>query len=127
MKHLWRFRLTLFCIAAIWYLCLATPPSLEVGGVVGFDKLVHVVMYLGLCTCFWWEYFTAHCRLPRAVQVIVAVVLPVLMSGCIELVQAYCTETRSGDWADFAANSSGVLLALPVGRCLRKYFSSLNS
>ncbi len=33
------------------------------------------------------------------------------MSGCIEILQANCTETRSGDWMDFAANCTGVLLA----------------
>lgn len=39
------------------------------------------------------------------------------MSGVIELAQAYLTTYRTGDWADFATNSMGVLLALIV-----KYF-----
>lgn len=37
------------------------------------------------------------------------------MSGCIELMQAYCTDTRSGDWLDFLANSIGVGLAALIG------------
>ena len=37
------------------------------------------------------------------------------MSGVIELLQAYCTETRSGDWLDFLANTIGVALAALLG------------
>ncbi|MBR1621842.1 MAG: antibiotic resistance protein VanZ, partial [Prevotella sp.] len=41
---------------------------------------------------------------------------PVLMSGLIELLRAYCTGgRRSGEWLDFAANSIGVTLALFIG------------
>lgn len=52
------------------------------------------------------------CTSAGGVLVSVAVVLPILMSGAIELAQAYLTTCRSGDWWDFAANSLGVLLAL---------------
>ena len=48
---------------------------------------------------------------------LIGVVAPILMSGVIELAQVYLTTYRTGDWADFAANSMGVLLALIV-----KYF-----
>jgi hypothetical protein len=37
------------------------------------------------------------------------------LSGIIELLQAYATEHRGGDWLDFAANSLGVVLATLVG------------
>ena len=41
---------------------------------------------------------------------------PVLMSGLIELLQAYCTGgRRSGDWLAFAANALGVTLAAVIG------------
>lgn len=43
------------------------------------------------------------------------IIAPVAMSGCIELMQAYCTDTRSGDWLDFLANSIGVGLAALIG------------
>ena len=49
---------------------------------------------------------------------------PVAMSGLIELVQAYCTTNRSGDWLDLAANAigalSGIVLGCFVTRTLRK-------
>ena len=42
-----------------------------------------------------------------------AIQLPftLLFSGCIELLQAYFTDYRGGDWMDFAANTAGALLA----------------
>ena len=36
---------------------------------------------------------------------------PVLFSGCVELLQEYCTTYRGGDWLDFAANATGAVLA----------------
>ena len=39
-----------------------------------------------------------------------------MMSGVIELLQAYCTGgRRSGEWLDFAANATGATLALVIG------------
>jgi VanZ family protein len=40
-----------------------------------------------------------------------AVIFPIVFSGCIELLQEYCTSYRGGDWLDFTANSVGVILA----------------
>ena len=37
------------------------------------------------------------------------------MSGLLELMQAYLTTCRSGEWLDFAANCVGVALAALVG------------
>ena len=47
---------------------------------------------------------------------------PVLMSGLIELLQAYCTDgRRSGDWIDLAANATGVTIAGLLGSLMLKY------
>ena len=43
------------------------------------------------------------------------ILAPIAMSGCIELMQTYLTTNRSGDWLDFLANSTGVLLAVVFG------------
>ena len=40
-----------------------------------------------------------------------AFLCPILFSGCVELLQEYCTTYRGGDWLDFAANSVGAILA----------------
>ncbi len=117
-----RYPLGCLCVAAIWYLCLFKPPRVpEVEDMAGFDKVVHVTMYLGTCGVIWWEYFRAHRKERWGRIVSLAIVGPILMSGIIELVQAYCTESRSGDWMDFLANTTGVLLAAALGHfCIRR-------
>ena len=52
-----------------------------------------------------------------------AFLLPILMSGLLELLQEYCTGGhRNGDWLDFAANSLGVLLGNLLGWLLHHFF-----
>ena len=42
-------------------------------------------------------------------------VATVAMRGLLELLQAYCTTYRSGDWLDLAANAIGAALGTAVG------------
>ncbi len=117
-----QFPLTLFCVLLIWYLCLFRPPHIkQLEHIVGFDKLVHIAMYLGTCSLFWLEYLRSKRQWSRLRLTLLAVVFPILMSGVIELAQTYCTDYRSGDWFDFLANSLGVLLALSVMCLLRRH------
>lgn len=113
-----RYPLSLACVAAVWYLSLFRPPHTRLDHVAGIDKVVHAVMYLGTCGMMWWEYLRAHGRLPRRRVAAALVVVPVAMSGAIELLQEYATTFRSGEWADLAANSTGVALAALLGTTL---------
>lgn len=110
---------TTLCVVLVWYLCLIKPPSLSVTIFDGFDKIVHMSMYLGTCGIFWTEYFRARHRLQRAVLLLVGVVAPIFMSGLIELAQENFTTCRSGEWADFAANTVGVLVAFVAAAVYR--------
>ena len=109
-----KYPLTAVCVAAIWYLSFFTPPHTKLDNVQFIDKWAHIVMYGGSCAVFWAEHLLRGRR--RAVTRRAAVagwLVPVLMSGAIELLQAYCTGgRRSGDWLDLAANAVGVSLAL---------------
>jgi hypothetical protein len=79
------------------------------------DKVVHICMYGGLCLILWIEYLRSHKTIHWSHVVWGGIIAPIIMSGCIELMQAYCTDTRSGDWLDFLANSTGAGLAALVG------------
>ena len=117
------FPLTIFCVALIWYLCLFRPPHIRtLEGIPNFDKVVHCSMYLGTCSIFWLESFFHHLTWNKLKLALVAVMFPILMSGIIELAQEYFTTYRSGDWADFLANSVGVLLSLFSMLALKHYF-----
>lgn len=51
------FPITLACVALIWYLCLFRPPHVRtLDDIPYIDKIVHLSMYLGTCSVFWFEY-----------------------------------------------------------------------
>ena len=113
--------LTLLCLALIWYLSLfIVMPETPIDNVPFVDKWTHLVMYGGTCTMMWWEYSRFHTRLAIWKLFLLAWLAPILMSGCLELLQEYCTETRSGEWLDLAANSLGVTLGALLGMLIWK-------
>ena len=107
--------LTLLTVAVICYLSFFTPPQTELDNISNIDKLVHTCMYGGLSIIIWWEYLRKHDTICWKRFIPISVVFPIMMSGIIELLQAYCTTNRSGEWLDFAANSLGVVLAFIAG------------
>ena len=107
--------LTLLTVAAICYLSFFTPPQTELNNISNIDKLVHTCMYGGLSIIIWWEYLRKHDTICWKRFTPISVVFPIMMSGIIELLQAYCTTNRSGEWLDFVANSFGVVLAFIAG------------
>lgn len=118
-----KYRYSIFCIALIWYLCIwFMPPELpELENVAFLDKWTHFVMYGGTCSVIWWEYLRCHQRPDWLRLFLFAWLAPIVMSGCIELIQAYCTENRSGEWLDLAANATGCCLGNIIGLLLFRF------
>lgn len=104
-----KYPLSLLCIVTIWILCLCRPPQVEItiDFSFGFDKIVHFIMYAGTCGVIGWEYLRAHRSVNWNKAVAFGLVAPILMSGCIELVQGYATDYRGADWGDVLANAIG--------------------
>lgn len=115
VRLLGRYPLTLTCIVAIWVLCLMNVPETPLDNVAFIDKWTHLVMYGGTCSVGWWEYLRHHRRITWGKMFVFGLLGPIVMSGIIELLQAYATTTRSGDWIDVAANAVGVLLGFGIG------------
>lgn len=106
-------------IAAIWYLSLLfKAPETPLDNMLLIDKWVHIVMYGGTFTVLWIEYIRQHQQPDYPKLLIWAFIAPIVMSGIIELLQEYCTETRNGDWLDLLANAIGVTLAAVIGLVL---------
>ena len=123
-----RYPFSLLCIAVIWYLSFFTPPQTQLDDVPFIDKWVHIAMYGGTCCVIWLEHWR-HCRCGIAGKWLAlwCGLLPLLMSGSIELLQAYCTQgRRSGDWADFIANALGCLLAAAAGKIVTRHLPTCN-
>jgi hypothetical protein len=110
-----KYPLAIVIIAIIFYLSFFTPPKTELSEISNIDKFVHLAMYGGLCIIIWFEYLRCHSSLNWIRITIGAIIGPICMSGAIELIQAYLTTNRSGEWMDFASNITGVILATLAG------------
>ena len=114
-----KYPLSTLCIILIWILSFVPFfPETPFDDVQFIDKWTHLVMYGGTCSMIWIEYLRKHTSLDKGKLFCWAWFAPILMSGMIELLQEYCTTTRSGEWFDFAANSTGVTLAALIGMLL---------
>ena len=118
-----RYPLTSILIVVIWIICLLPiPENVPLGDVPMMDKWTHFVMYGTLCSVLWWEYLRQHQTKNACKLFLLAFLAPIVMSGLIELAQAYLTGgNRSGDWLDFAANSIGVVLGNLIGILLATF------
>lgn len=103
-----RYTVSWLLIVAILLACFLPVPETEMDDVPFIDKWVHILMYLVLSSSLWIEYLRSHTHIDYPKLCVGAIVLPIVLSGLIELGQAYCTTTRSGDWLDFLANVTGV-------------------
>lgn len=109
-------------LVLIWVACFIDVPDTPLKNVTLIDKWTHITMYLVLGLAIGWEGTLRHRKADVAGLVIKVLVLPALMGGLIEVLQANCTGgRRSGEWLDFAADAVGAAVALaiciPVARC----------
>ncbi len=113
LYYLKKYPISLTVIAIVIYLSFFKPPTMEITKIPNMDKLVHLCMYGGVSGMLWIEFLRNHRKYDEVMwhAWIGAVLCPILMGGAIELLQEYCTTYRGGDWLDFLANSTGVVLA----------------
>ena len=93
-------------------------PETPLNNIKLIDKWIHFIMYGGTCSVLWIEYIRQHQKPDYRKLFIWAWVAPIVMSGIIEVLQEYCTETRNGDWLDLTANAIGVTLGAVFGLIL---------
>jgi len=122
-----KYPVSILLFIIIWILSLMPFfPETPLDDVKFIDKWTHLVMYGGTCSVLWIEYMRSHKTTGSAVKLfLLAWLAPILMSGLLELLQAYATTTRSGEWLDFAANSLGVTLGAAVGLLLMKIYTDI--
>ena len=116
MQNAQNYPFSICCIVLIWVLSFIPFMEMEpVENVPFMDKWTHIIMYGGTCGVIWTEYVRGHLSLDGEKLFFYAWLLPILMSGVIELLQEYCTTYRGGEWLDLAANTTGVTLAVVYG------------
>ena len=113
LYYIKKYPVSLVIILAVIYLSFFKPPTTDLGTIPNLDKVVHICMYFGMSGMLCLEFLRAHRRdrTPMWHAWVGAFVCPVLFSGAVELLQAFCTTYRGGDWLDFAANTTGAVLA----------------
>lgn len=105
-----RYPLSILVIAVILFLSFFKPPQTSISEIKNIDKIVHICMYGGLTVILWSEHIRQHSPLICKHLIIGGIICPIIMSGLIEIGQSALTNTRGGDWFDFLANITGVVL-----------------
>lgn len=113
--------LTILWFIFIYIICLMPVPETPLSHVVGIDKFVHLGLWLVASLIIWGEYFRAPRRWQPRHPLWLTLALPLFAGGSIELLQAYATTCRSGDWLDFLFNASGVILAALIVFFIRRH------
>ena len=81
------------------------------------DKLAHGLLYTVLAVAWMAPLAKNGCRIGTACALWAAVTA---YGGLMELLQHYCTRTRSGDWADLCADAVGALAGVIIVFLLKK-------
>jgi VanZ family protein len=95
------------CIG-ILYVSLVRDPGIHLPTFVGADKWVHLIMYTLLGAVA--TYDSIRIQLSGWRLWLVAILLPILFGGIIELVQEQWFAPRSGEWIDWLADGIGVII-----------------
>lgn len=121
-KYLKRYPLSLLTLGAIVYLSLFKPSDdVSLSLFAHMDKLAHFVMYAGLSTIIWFEFFRSHSGIKSIKAFIAMFLIPALFSGLMEYLQSELTTYRAGDAMDLLFNVLGIIFANIVCVTLLSY------
>jgi VanZ family protein len=108
-----KYRFSIALCALILILCFIDTAELPDAPMTNFDKLVHLLMFMGLGGVVFFDN-TNYLRQPVSRQRIFrsSFLFPTMFSGAIEIMQEYWTTTRTGDWMDFLFDTIGAFIGL---------------
>lgn len=110
--------LTLVAIAVVLVLCLMPIEDPPLKDVRFIDKWTHIVLFGGICGELLFEMtLNGHGR-----RRWMAPLTAGSLGGVVELLQAYCTTCRSGEWLDFVADIVGAFIVYPLALCLLRIY-----
>ena len=86
--------------------------------------MVHTVLFLGLAGVIFFDN-TRYLKysISKVRNFLGTFLFPVAIGGLIEILQAYLTTSRSGDWFDFLFDGIGALLGLGITSLINHYLS----
>ncbi|GHT39057.1 membrane protein [Bacteroidia bacterium] len=110
-----KYGISIALCAFILVLCFMDTAELPDAPMTNFDKLVHLLMFMGLSGVVFFDN-TNYLRTAVSRQRIFwsSFSFPVVFSGAIEIMQEYLTTTRTGDWMDFLFDTIGAFIGLVI-------------
>lgn len=111
MQRVFRFYpITLLAIALVTTVCLIPIEDPPLKNVPLIDKWTHMALFGGICSVIVLEMTLNRRKSKRWTAPVIAA----LYGGAIELMQAYLTTCRSGEWLDFVADAIGAFALFPI-------------
>lgn len=119
-----RFPMVIAMTIFILVVSLIPIPETPLSSITLIDKWTHIGLYAILGMVVAPEYFHNQKPVTPKGMFLGVWLLPSLLGGAIELLQAYCTNgNRSGEWLDFVADMVGCTIALIIGTLLVRFLS----
>ncbi len=119
-----RFPMVIAMTIFILVVSLIPIPETPLSSITLIDKWTHIGLYAILGMVVAHEYFHNQKPVTPKGMFLGVWLLPSLLGGAIELLQAYCTNgNRSGEWLDFVADMVGCTIALIIGTLLVRFLS----
>ncbi|MDP4239279.1 MAG: VanZ family protein [Bacteroidota bacterium] len=125
--HYWK---SIIIISGILYLSFAPPSTFN--GVPSFeneDKLVHIIMYMGLTGVLIFDFkkYAKNNPKPTFAFVITCLLFPIILGGAVEILQPLYFAPRTAEWSDWFSDSAGVLvgwlvMSLVMPKLIKKTF-----
>lgn len=110
----------------ILYLSLADSQSFDKVpflNIPHLDKIVHFLMYFGLMSVIIFEHRKS---IKGGIRLILIALIPFIYGILMEILQLTITDSRSGNFYDILANSTGIIVSslvwLALGPRLNSYF-----
>jgi VanZ family protein len=104
--------LAIFVAAIILFLSLSKPDNFDKVPIFhfqGMDKVAHLLMYFGLMGTIIFEHRKT---LKKWKQLFITALIPAAYGLLMELLQMWCTISRTGSVADFLFDILGVIFAI---------------
>lgn len=106
----------------ILYVSLVRDPGISLPSIAGADKWVHGLMYaiLGIAIC--WD--SIRLKMSGWLLWLIAMVLPMVYGGIIEIAQERWFAPRSGEWMDWLADCIGVVVGVVLVMIIKRLYSN---
>ena len=119
-RYLWT---TLVTLAILVLSTMPIPEEAPLNDVPLIDKWVHMLMYAGLAFIIWFDHVVRNRKAINWRHYLFIFLYATLLGGLMELVQAYLTTCRSGDWIDFEADAIGAIIGIGLSILANKIWA----